>query len=76
MIRSVLDSEGISSALRSNLSPSVHPFSVGYQACAVILVPAPEAERARRTLTARRRNLHRVRANPDAAAPPPRTGSS
>ena len=76
VIRSVLDSEGISSALRSNLSPSVHPFSVGYQACAVILVPAPEAERARRTLTARRRHLHRVRPSPEAAAPPSRTSRS
>ena len=72
-MRSVLDSEGIPSALRSNLSPSVHPFSVGYQACGVILVPAPEAERARRTLTARRRHLHRARWNPEGAAPAPRT---
>ena len=73
-MRSVLDSEGIPSALRSNLAPSVHPFSVGYQACGVILVPALEAERARRILAARRRHLHRARWNPEGAAPPaPRT---
>ena len=68
-MRSVLHGEGIPSALRSNLSPSVYPFSVGYQACAVILVPAPEAERALRVLTARRRHLHRVRPSSEGAAP-------
>lgn len=61
VVRSVLDSEGIPTALRSNLAPSVHPFSVGDQAAGVVLVPAPEAERARRTLIARRRHLVRAR---------------
>ena len=61
VVRSVLDSEGIPSALRSNLAPSVHPFSVGDQAAAVVLVPAPEAEHARRILIARRRHLVRAR---------------
>ena len=61
VVRSVLDSEGIPTALRSNLAPSVHPFSVGDQAAGVVLVPASEAERARRTLIARRRHLVRAR---------------
>ncbi len=47
VVRSLLESEGIPTLLRSRLAHSVHPFTVGAQGEAVILVPASEAERAR-----------------------------
>lgn len=47
VVRSLLESEGIPTLLRSRLTHSVHPFTVGDQGEAVILVPASEAERAR-----------------------------
>lgn len=51
VVRSLLESEGIPTLLRSRLTHSVHPFTVGDQGEAVILVPESEAERARRLLT-------------------------
>ena len=50
VVRSLFESEGIPALLRSRLAHSVHPFSVGSQGEVVILVPASEAERARRLL--------------------------
>ncbi|MBI2160032.1 MAG: DUF2007 domain-containing protein [Candidatus Rokubacteria bacterium] len=50
VVRSLLESEGIPTLLRSRLAHSVHPFTVGDQGEVVILVPASEAERARRLL--------------------------
>ena len=47
VVRSLLESEGIPTLLRSRLAHSVHPFTVGDQGEVVILVPASEAERAR-----------------------------
>lgn len=51
VVRSLLESEGVPTLLRSRLAHSVHPFTVGAQGEAVILVPASEAERARALLT-------------------------
>ena len=57
VIRSLYESHGIPSVLRSRLSPSVHPFTVGAQGEVIILVPESEAPRSRRLLIgiARRR---------------------
>jgi hypothetical protein len=51
VVRSLFESEGIPTVLRSRLAHSVHPFSVGAQGEVVILVPAGEAARSRRLLT-------------------------
>jgi putative signal transducing protein len=50
VVRSLLQSEGISVVLRSNLAQSVHPFSVGDQGEVVVLTPAHDASRARSIL--------------------------
>jgi putative signal transducing protein len=50
VVRSLLESEGISVVLRSNLAHSVHPFSVGNQGEVVILTPERDAARARSIL--------------------------
>jgi len=50
VVRSLFESEGIPTLLRSRLAHSVHPFSVG-QGEVVVLVPASEAARSRRLLT-------------------------
>mgnify|MGYP002480789783 CR=1 FL=1 len=57
MIRSLLESEGIPTALRSNLAPSVHPFSVGEQGVTIVLVPAAALEHAREILGRQRPKL-------------------
>jgi hypothetical protein len=57
VIRSLLESEGIPTALRSNLAPSVHPFSVGEQGVTIVLVPAAAVEHAREILGRRRPKL-------------------
>jgi len=44
-VRSLFESEGIPTLLRSRLAHSVHPFSIGDQGEVVILVPAHEAAR-------------------------------
>lgn len=54
VVRSVLDSEGISSVLRGHLVSSVHPFSVGAQAMVRVLVHEFDALRARAVLSRRR----------------------
>jgi hypothetical protein len=51
VVKSLLDSEGIPSLLRSRLALSVHPFTVGAQGEIVVLVPAVEAPRSRRLLS-------------------------
>jgi hypothetical protein len=50
VIRGLCESHGIPSVLRSLLSPSVHPFTVGAQGSVRILVPESEAPRSRRLL--------------------------
>jgi hypothetical protein len=54
VVRSVLDSEGISSVLRGLLVSSVHPFSVGEQGAVTVLVHEFDALRARALLSRRR----------------------
>lgn len=54
VVRSVLDSEGISSVLRGHLVSSVHPFSVGAQGMVRVLVHEFDALRARAVLSRRR----------------------
>jgi len=50
VVRGLLDSEGIAVVLRSNLAPSVYPFSVGVQGEVIVLVSELDAARARRIL--------------------------
>lgn len=47
IVRSLFESEGIPVAMRSHVSHSVHPFTVGEQGQAVILVPELEVRHAR-----------------------------
>ena len=47
VVKSLLESEGIPTLLRSRLALSVHPFSVGAQGEVVVLVPASEMARSR-----------------------------
>ena len=54
VVRSVLDSEGISSVLRGHLVSSIHPFSVGEQGAVTVLVHEFDALRARALLSRRR----------------------
>jgi hypothetical protein len=51
VVKSLLDSEGIPSLLRSRLVLSVHPFTVGSQGEIVVLVPAIDAPRSRHLLS-------------------------
>ena len=46
VVKSLLTSEGIPTLLRSRITHSVHPFTVGAQGEVVILVPPPHAEHA------------------------------
>jgi hypothetical protein len=50
VVKSLLESEGIPTVLRSRLAHSVHPFTVGAQGEVVVLVPSSEVIRARRRL--------------------------
>jgi len=50
-VRGLLESEGIVVILRSNLAPSVYPFSVGDQGAVTVLVRGGDADRARLILT-------------------------
>ena len=50
VVKSVLESEGITVVLRSNLAQSVHPFSVGNQGEVIVLAPERDAPRARTLL--------------------------
>jgi hypothetical protein len=51
VVRSVLDSEGISSVLRGHLVSALHPFSVGEQAAIAVLVHEFDLPRARAALS-------------------------
>ena len=51
VVRSLFESEGIPTLLRSRLAHSVYPFSVGDQGAVMILVPAKDAATSRRLLT-------------------------
>jgi hypothetical protein len=50
VVRSLLESEGIPSLLRSRVVHSVHPFSIGDQGEVTILVPEADEPRSRRLL--------------------------
>ncbi len=50
VVKSLFESEGIPTLLRSRIAHSVHPFTVGAQGEIVILVPAAEVARGRRLL--------------------------
>lgn len=50
VVRSLFESEGIPTLLRSRLVASVHPFSVGDQGEVVVLVPESEVARCRMLL--------------------------
>ena len=47
VVKSLFESEGIPTVLRSRFTHSVHPFTVGAQGEVVILVPEREALRSR-----------------------------
>ncbi len=47
VVKSLFESEGIPTLLRSHLVASVHPFSVGDQGEVVVLVPKSEVGRCR-----------------------------
>lgn len=51
VVRGLLESEGIAAALRSHLSLSVYPFTVGEQAEVIVLVREEDAVRARAILS-------------------------
>lgn len=51
VVKSLFESEGIPVLLRSRFTHSLHPFTVGAQGEAVILVPEAEAMRSRVLLT-------------------------
>jgi hypothetical protein len=50
VVKSLFESEGIPTLLRSRFTQSVHPFTVGAQGEIVILVPESEAGRSRELL--------------------------
>jgi hypothetical protein len=50
VVKSLFESEGIPTLLRSRLSHAVHPFSVGSQGEVAILVPRSQAPLSRRLL--------------------------
>jgi hypothetical protein len=50
VVRALLDSEGIRAVLRGQVVHAIHPFSVGDLGEVIVLVPGPEAERARAVL--------------------------
>jgi hypothetical protein len=50
VVKSLLESEGIPVVMRSRITHSVHPFTVGAQGEVVLLVPHADADRSRRLL--------------------------
>lgn len=50
VVQSLLESEGIPTVVRSRVTQSVHPFSVGAQGEITILVPGGAAQRSRRLI--------------------------
>ena len=53
VVKSLFESEGIPTLLRSRIAHSVHPFTVGSQGEVVILVPEKEVSRTRALLVRR-----------------------
>jgi len=51
VVKSLFESEGIPTLLRSRIAHSVHPFTIGAQGEVVVLVPASEAALSRLLLT-------------------------
>ncbi len=51
VVKSLFESEGIPTVLRSRIAHSVHPFTVGAQGEVVVLVPKTHAARATALLT-------------------------
>jgi len=47
VLKGLFDTEGILCLLQTRLAQSVHPFSVGDQGEVIVLVPEPDAQRAR-----------------------------
>ena len=47
VLEGLFESEGIGCLLRTRLAHSVHPFTVGDQGEVIVLVPEPDAPRAR-----------------------------
>jgi hypothetical protein len=47
VVKSLFESEGIPVLLRSRIAHSVHPFTVGAQGEAIVLVPGADAARSR-----------------------------
>jgi hypothetical protein len=47
VVKSLLESEGIPTVLRSRLAHSVHPFTVGAQGEVTVLVPRGDLDRSR-----------------------------
>lgn len=54
VVKSLFESEGIPTVLRSRLAHSVHPFTVGAQGEVRVLVPEADVDHARRLLGSRR----------------------
>ena len=50
VVKSLLESEGIPTLLRSRIAHSVHPFTVGAQGEVTVLVPRSEIARSRSLL--------------------------
>lgn len=50
VVKSLLESEGIPTLLRSRITHSVHPFTVGAQGEVTVLVPRSEIARSRSLL--------------------------
>jgi hypothetical protein len=50
VVKSLLESEGIPTLLRSHLVASLHPFTVGNQGQVAVLVPENQVDRCRRFL--------------------------
>ena len=50
VVKSLFESEGIPTLLRSRLAHSVHPFTIGAQGEVTVWVPASEEQRSRSLL--------------------------
>jgi hypothetical protein len=50
VVKGLFESEGIPVLLRSRITHSVHPFTVGAQGEVALLVPRADADRSRRLL--------------------------
>jgi hypothetical protein len=75
VLKSLFESEGIPTLLRSHLLSSLHPFSVGAQGQVAVLVPAGDVSRCRPLMI---RGLRKIAGEPmrqaHRAHPPARPG--